>query len=40
MFEHAYNNVKNAEENLTKAESTLRDTDTAIETSKLKKIRF
>ncbi len=37
MFEHAYNNVKNAEENLTKAESTLLDTDMAKETSKLKK---
>lgn len=36
-FEHAYNNVKNAEENLTKAESTLRDVDMAKETSKLKK---
>lgn len=37
MFEHAYNNVKNAEENLTKVESSLRDADIAKEMSKLKK---
>lgn len=37
MFEHAYNNVKSAEENLTKAESTLRDADMAKEMTKLKK---
>lgn len=36
-LEHAYNNVKNTEENLTKAESTLRDADMAKEMSKLKK---
>ncbi|GLC89272.1 flagellin [Lysinibacillus piscis] len=36
-FEHGYNYVKNAEENLTKTESTLRDADMAKEMSKLKK---
>lgn len=36
-LEHAYNNVKNTEENLTKAESQLRDADMAKEMSKLKK---
>ncbi|WP_274308986.1 flagellin [Solibacillus daqui] len=36
-FEHAYNNVQNAAENLTKAESQLRDTDMAKEVSKLQK---
>lgn len=36
-LEHILNNVGNAKENLTKAESTLRDADMAKETSKLKK---
>lgn len=36
-FEHAYNNVKNTEENLIKAESQLRDADMAKEISKLNK---
>ena len=36
-LEHAYNNVLNANENLTKAESQLRDTDIAKETIKLQK---
>lgn len=36
-LEHAYNNVKNTEENLTKAESQLRDADMAKAMSKLKK---
>ena len=36
-FEHAYNNVKNTEENLIKAESQLRDADMAKEMSKLNK---
>lgn len=36
-LEHAYNNVKNTEENLTKAESQLRDTNMAKEMSKLQK---
>ncbi|WP_052344371.1 flagellin N-terminal helical domain-containing protein [Bacillus ndiopicus] len=36
-FEHAYNNVKNAEENLIKTESQLRDADMAKEMSTLKK---
>lgn len=36
-LEHILNNVGSAKENLTKAESTLRDTDMAKETSKLKK---
>ena len=36
-LEHAYNNVKNTEENLMKAESQLRDADMAKEISKLKK---
>ncbi|WP_324729507.1 flagellin [Lysinibacillus fusiformis] len=37
MFEHAFNNIKNTEENLMKAESSLRDADIAKEMSKLKK---
>lgn len=36
-LDHAYNNVLNANENLTKAESQLRDTDIAKETIKLQK---
>nr|WP_106781997.1 flagellin [Lysinibacillus timonensis] len=36
-FEYAYNNVKNSEENLSKAESQIRDVDMAKEMSKLQK---
>ena len=39
-LEHAYSNVKSTEENLTKAESLLRDADLAKETIKLNKDRI
>lgn len=40
VLEHALNNVNNATENLTKAESILRDADMASEVSKLEKDRI